>query len=102
MKKVFGIIFISLLTLSPALQAQVCSGVTAEAFPMNPQTGSHNYFGVRVTLNQTISQDITVNGFIYDEGSPNTNHPYSLTVTAGNLTAETSEKIGRASCRERV
>lgn len=67
-----------------------CEGVVVEVFPVNPQTGVHNYFGVKVTLVHSYYQDITVNGYIYDDGDYNTNHPYSLTVVAGNLTAETS------------
>lgn len=89
MKKILGIIFISLLVHSSALLAQVCEGVSAEAFPMNPQTGLYNYFGVRVTLEQVYSQDVTVTGYIYTAGSPNQNNPYTLTITAGNLSEET-------------
>lgn len=66
------------------------SQVTVEAFPMNPQTGQHNYFGVRVTLDQTYDHDVTVTGYIHDDGAANTNNPFSLTVTVGNLTEETS------------
>lgn len=89
MKKILRIIFISLLVFSSALQAQVCDGVSAEAVPLSPQTGSYNYFGVRVTLSQTYDQDVTVTGYIFAESSPNQNKPYTLTVTSGNLTAET-------------
>jgi hypothetical protein len=89
MKKILGIIFISLLVFSSALQAQVCDGVSAEAIPLSPQTGSNNYFGVRVTLSQTYNQDVTVTGYIFAESSPNQNNPFTLTITAGNLTAET-------------
>jgi len=88
MKKIIGIIFISLFTFSASLKAQ--EGISVEAFPMDPQTGTHNYFGVRVTLSQSYGQDVTIKGYIYDEGSPDTNHPYTLTVTAGYTTAETA------------
>ena len=87
MKKILGVLIINLIFFCGALKSQV----TAEAFPMNPQSGSHNYFGVRVTLAQTYTEDITVTGYIYDMGGgANTNNPFSLTVTAGNLTAETA------------
>lgn len=87
MKKILGVLFINLIFFCGALKSQV----TAEAFPMDPQSGSHNYFGVRVTLAQTYTEDITVTGYIYDMGGgANTNNPFSLTVTAGNLTAETA------------
>lgn len=87
MKKILGILFINLFFFCSVLRSQV----TAEAFPMDPQSGSHNYFGVRVTLSQTYTEDVTVTGYIYDMGGgANTNNPFSLTVTAGNLTAETA------------
>ncbi len=91
MKKIHRaiLIIVNLIFLHLVSNAQ-CSGVIIEAFPLNPQTGTHNYFGVRVSLVHSYYQDITVNGYIYDEGDPNTNHPFELTVTSGNLSAETS------------
>ena len=87
MKKIFGMIFISLLIFNTALKAQV----TAEAIAHDPQSGPHNYFGVKVTLSQTYDQNVTVTGYIFDEGNaPTTDHPFSLTVPTGELTAETA------------
>jgi hypothetical protein len=62
----------------------------AEAVPLAQQTDPYNYFKVVVTLDQTYNQDVTVTGYIYNAGFPNTNHPYNLTVTSGELTAATS------------
>lgn len=57
---------------------------------MDPQTGQYNYFGVRASVAELQSSDVIVTGYIYDEGgAPNTNHPFTLTITAGDLTAET-------------
>jgi hypothetical protein len=88
---------LSMKKASILLLATICSciflkaQVTVETFPLDPQSGSHNYFGVRVTLTQTYSNNVTVTGFVYDEGGgANTNNPFSLTVTTGNLTAETA------------
>jgi hypothetical protein len=90
MKKIFGITLFNLLFFVIVLNAQV----SVETFPANPQSGSHNYFGVRVTLAQTYSENVTVTGFIYDEGNgPNTNHPFSLTVPTGDLTVETASNF---------
>ncbi len=91
MKKIFGIIFISLLVFTATLQAQVCPGVSVEAFPQNPPMGSYFNYGVRVTLSGGYNGvgDVTVTGYIYNVGSPNTNHPFSLTISGGN-TAETA------------
>lgn len=57
---------------------------------MEPQSGQYNYFGVRVTVEQAPVNNITVNGFIYDEGSPNTNHPFTLVIYSGTTSAETA------------
>jgi hypothetical protein len=91
MKKL--ILFLSIVAssfLSTSVFAQ-CETVYAEAFPRNPQTGPHNYFGVRVSIAAIFGQDITVYGYVYDEGSPDTNHPYELTIYTGNTYAETGD-----------
>lgn len=94
MKKIFYYTFSVLLSfcfLSPSLKSQVSSNIaTVSIVPIDPQSGPHNYFGVRLTLNQSYDQDVTVTGFIYDQGDPNTDHPYEITVTAGNTTEMTS------------
>jgi hypothetical protein len=85
MKKILGIL-LSLLLLSSAIQAQV----TAEIIAPYQQTGAHNYYGVKVTLSQTYDHDVTVTGYICDDGGGfNANHPFTLTVLTGYLTAET-------------
>jgi len=87
MKKSYLFLIVSFILYSFTLKAQI----TVEAFPMNPQSGQYNYFGVRVTLAETYTDNVTVTGYIYDEGNgPNTNHPFTLTVPAGELTAETA------------
>ncbi len=79
-----------LLFLFGCFNISLFAQVTIEAFPMDPQTGQHNYFGVRASVPELQSNDVIVTGYIYDEGgAPNTNHPFTLTITAGDLTAET-------------
>lgn len=75
---------------STEAQSGLCAGVTSSVFPMNPQSGQYNYFGIAITLDQVYGQDITVTGYIYDDGSFDTNHPFSITVTAGNTTTSTA------------
>ncbi len=89
MKKIFGIIFLNLLIFNSGLNAQVCSGVSAEVIAPSQQGGSYNYFGVRVALDHTYGQDVTVTGYIFPDGSFNQNNPFTLVITSGNLTAET-------------
>jgi len=93
MKKllIFAIVFI--IGFVTCLQAQICNGVSVEAFPRQPQTGSHNYFGVRVALTQPYSQSVTVTGTIHSSVDPGS-YPtaiFTLTVSAGSLTAQTSD-----------
>jgi hypothetical protein len=86
MKKTLRILIIPLLLWGSSIKAQI----TLDLISPEPQTGQYNYFGVRVTLAQAYSQNVTVEGYIYDEGDPNTNHPWTLTIPAWNLTAETA------------
>ncbi len=79
--------FFSTLTFSQT----PCETVTTVAYPRNPQTGSNNYFGVRISIPETYTKNITVSGYIYEDGSFNTNNPFTLTITAGNTSAETSD-----------
>lgn len=85
MKKIFGIVFLQFVLFALA-NAQV----SFEVFPMEPQSGGNNYFGARVSVNQVYNYDITTTGYLYEEGNPDTNHPFSLTISAGNLSAETA------------
>jgi hypothetical protein len=85
------LLLLGLFMFNVVAKGQDCSSVLVEAYGMNPQTGAHNFFGVRVTLLVTHHSDITVTGYIHrdvdEEG--NQDHPFSLTVSAGNTVAET-------------
>ena len=73
--------------LFTSTQAQVL----VETFAVGTQTGLHNYYGVRVILPQSYNYDVTIAGYVFDEGMGlNTDHPFSLTVTAGSTTAESA------------
>jgi len=88
-----NIIILLSLILCKASFAQDCSTVSVEAFPLNPQSGQYNYFGVRVSLSQPYNEYVTVSGYIWDgpdDHNFNTDHPYTLTIYPGDLTAETS------------
>jgi len=92
-KPIYFFIIAILLSFSQIARAQSpCDAVSVEVFGMNPQTGFYSYFGVRVSISQTYSQNITVSGYIWDgpdEHGYNENHPYTLTIVAGSLSAET-------------
>lgn len=67
-----------------------CGGITIETIEPFPQTGAYNYFGIKVTLGAVQDKNITVQGYIYEQGDPNTNNPFSVTVYQGYTTDETS------------
>ncbi|MFW2475338.1 MAG: hypothetical protein ACN4EP_00390 [Sediminibacterium sp.] len=94
MKKVIRFLLLALVVslTTTSLYAQIarCADFTVVAFPLDPQGGSNNYFGVRVTLTRTYDQNVTVTGYIYDEGSPNQNTPYTVVVSSGNTSNETA------------
>ena len=92
MKKFYGILFLlALMAFKTDLQAQTpCDAVTVTVIAPSPQTGTNNYFGVRVSLAQVYNQDVIVEGYIYEtEGGARVDNPYSLTIPTGSLTAET-------------
>ena len=85
-----SIVFLTSLGLNTKTHAQT-QGVALEVFPLNPQSGQHNYFGVRVTLDQTYDENVIVYGYVYDAGGgSNQNHPFTLNVQPGILMAETT------------
>lgn len=94
MRNLFLIIatFISIFHVKTNAQVNPCSStITVEATSPNPQSGAHNYFGVKVTLNQAYTTNVTVNGYIHDDDDEsNTSHPFEVVVTVGNTSNETS------------
>ncbi len=91
--KIFYGFFLGLITLMSfafPLHAQNCEGVSVEVVPMHPQTGQYNYFGVRVTLSQAYTEAVTVVGIISEEGGGGPNSEFTLTISQGELSAETS------------
>lgn len=96
MKLIISCWFVMIITLTLhtniCAQTQItpCISVSTEAIAPDPQSGLHNYFGIKLTVSHIWDQDIIVTGNIYDAGDPDTNHSYILTILAGNLTAETS------------
>src|SRR5690242_2437411 len=78
-------------TLKGRAQLTPCTNrVNVEVTAPNPQSGSYNYFGIKVTLDQGYSSDVTVAGYIHDVGDENnTSHPFEVVVYASNTSNET-------------
>lgn len=96
MKKFYGIIllFTALIAFKTNVQAQTypCAEITVDVTGGHPQNSTTNYFGVMVTLDKTYNQDITVNGNVAPDASTRP-RSFSLTVTAGNLSAQSSTSL---------
>jgi hypothetical protein len=83
---VFAIFF----SLNSFCQHVPCGGISYEIIAPDPQSGGHNYFGIKATLNSAQGRYVTVYGYLFDEGSQNTNHAFELTIPEGELTAQTA------------
>ena len=57
------------------------------------EVGAYNSFGVRITLNQTYSEDVTVTGVVFDTENHNVSANFEITVTAGYLTQEAGDLL---------
>ena len=102
MKKIYGILFLlALMAFKTNLQAQTpCDAVTVTVIAPAPQTGANNYFGARVSIAQPYSENVTVNGILFEDGNHPNNIPFTLTIIAGELLAETADtyfQLGPAS-----
>jgi hypothetical protein len=59
-----------------------------------PQTGINNFFGVNVAVNPyPVSEDVTVTGYIRDDGNPSNIYNFSITITSGNQSGETANNV---------
>jgi len=59
-----------------------------------PQTGPNNFFGVNVALNPyPVSENVTVTGYIRDDGNPSNTYDFSLTIIGGTQSAETANNV---------
>jgi len=94
MKPIYFSILTFLLSFGTIVHAQSpCDAVSVEVIAPQWQTGQYSYFGVRVSISQPYYQNITVSGYIWDgpdDHGYNEDHPYTLTIPAGSLSAETS------------
>lgn len=94
MKHLFSTIsLLFLFSYSYTSNAQYSGTISIESFPRNPQVGQYNYFGIRATVSFKYEKNVVVTGYIHaaEDEENNQDHPFTLTVFAGDLTAETSD-----------
>lgn len=74
-------------------QTSFCLIYSSTAYPKNPQSGGSYSYGVRINLDQKFTQSLTFVGYIYDEGSPNQNNPFEITINAGSTVEQTPDNF---------
>lgn len=94
MKKFYGILFFfTLICFKTNLEAQSLSdAIKINVFAQDPPTRGHNYFGVkaRISVAEISSQNIIITGYIHSDQTDDQNHPFTLTISAGDDSAVTS------------
>ena len=95
MKKIFFLL-LALITFHftsiaqcPQASAQVLTTHHGEIY----ESGAYNSFGVRITLNQVNSEDVTVTGVVFETENQSISANFSITVNAGYLTAEADDLL---------
>jgi hypothetical protein len=95
MKKVFFLLLVIVIFQSysiaqcPQASAQVLTTHHGEI----SEVGAYNSFGVRITLAQINSEDVTVTGVVFDTENQSVSANFNITVTAGNLTQEADDLL---------
>ncbi len=89
-------LFTLLLLAGANVKAQsVCETVTAEAYYEEPQPSTFRLFGVRVSLAEFYGVDVTVTGTISAENESRPPRPFTITIIAGNSSAQTTANYYR-------
>jgi len=72
----------------------LCILVVNEVIAPEPQTGANNFFGVKVSLDPfPVDENVTVNGYIRDDGDITNTYSFSLTIIAGTESEETANNV---------
>jgi hypothetical protein len=81
-------------TQTPTPTTYTCVSVIDTVISPIPQTGLNNYFGVKVSLNPwPVSENVTVNGYIRDDGNISNIYDFSLTILSSEESAETANNV---------
>jgi hypothetical protein len=81
-------------TPTPTPPPPSCILVIEEVIAPTPQVGANNFFGAKVTLDPfPVDENVTVDGYIRDDGDITNTYTFSLTINAGNESAETANNV---------
>ncbi len=68
-----------------------CVTLTEQILAPYPQTGENNFFGIKLSIDTIVTQDITITGYL-DNGEGGT-YNYVLTITGGTYSVETANNV---------
>jgi hypothetical protein len=71
-----------------------CISIIDTVIAPSPQTGVNNFFGVNVALTPfPVSENVTVTGYIRDDGDIFNKYDFSITITGGSQSGETANNV---------
>jgi hypothetical protein len=95
MKKIFFLLFAIIIFQSysiaqcPQASAQVLTTHHGEI----SEVGAYNSFGVRITLNQVYSEEVSVTGVIFDSENHSVSANFNIAIPAGYLTQDADDLL---------
>jgi uncharacterized delta-60 repeat protein len=71
-----------------------CIQVIDTVIAPEPQTGPNNFFGVNISLSPyPVTENVTVTGYIRDDGNISNTYDFSITVIGGTQSGETANNV---------
>jgi hypothetical protein len=71
-----------------------CIQVIDTVIAPEPQTGINNFFGVNISLSPyPVTENVTVTGYIRDDGNISNTYDFSITVIGGTQSGETANNV---------
>jgi uncharacterized delta-60 repeat protein len=81
-------------TQTPSGELVTCIQVIDTVIAPVPQSGSNNFFGVNVALSPyPVTENVTVTGYIRDDGNPSNTYDFSITIIGGTESGETANNV---------
>jgi hypothetical protein len=81
-------------TPTPTGGGITCIQIVDTVINPEPQTGINNFFGVNVALNPyPVSENVTVTGYIRDDGNISNTYDFSITIIGGTQSGETANNV---------
>lgn len=59
----------------------------------NPQSGPFNYFGIKLSIDQIVNENITITGYLRDDENHSNTYPYTLVISGGTFSSETANNV---------